>query len=180
VARAILRANDIYNVDIESVSGEFSDHYDPRSNVIRLSNKVYSSTSIAAAGVAAHEAGHAIQYAKGYAPIKLRQAIIPITQIGSKISFPLVIVGLIFNFSILVTVGIILFATVTFFQLVTLPVEVNASRRAIKALDQNRILTGDELYGAKKVLGAAALTYVAALAVSLMSLIRLLLINRRR
>lgn len=182
VARKILDDNGLYNVSIEYVRGELTDHYDPTSNVVRLSDSVYNSTSVAAIGVAAHEVGHAIQHAKGYAPIKIRQAIIPITQIGSNLAVPLVLVGLIFSaLDFLIPVGIFLYAGVVLFQAVTLPVEFNASGRALRTLDENVILYKDEVRMAKKVLTAAAMTYVAAMFSSLMSLLRLILIaNRRR
>lgn len=182
VARKILDDNGLYNVSIEYIGGELTDHYDPTSNVVRLSDSVYNSTSVAAIGVAAHEVGHAIQHAKGYTPIKIRQAIIPITQIGSRLAVPLVLLGLIFGaFRFLVPVGIFLYAGVVLFQAVTLPVEFNASGRALRTLDENVILYKDEVRMAKKVLTAAALTYVAAMFSSLMSLLRLILIaNRRR
>ncbi len=182
VARKILDDNGLYNVSIEYIGGELTDHYDPTSNVVRLSDSVYNSTSVAAIGVAAHEVGHAIQHAKGYTPIKIRQAIIPITQIGSRLAVPLVLVGLIFGaFRFLVPVGIFLYAGVVLFQAVTLPVEFNASGRALRTLDENVILYKDEVRMAKKVLTAAAMTYVAAMFSSLMSLLRLILIaNRRR
>ena len=177
VARKILDDNGLQNVSIEYVKGELTDHYDPSVNVIRLSDSVYSSTSVAAIGVAAHEVGHAIQHAKGYAPIKVRQAIIPVTQIGSSLAVPLVIVGMLFSaLNWLVPVGIFLYTGVVFFQAVTLPVEFNASNRALKTLDENLILYKDEVKMAKKVLGAAAMTYVAAMFSSLMSLLRLILI----
>ena len=174
-ARRILSANGLYDVNIERVSGHLSDHYDPRANVIRLSDSVFNSNSVAAVGVAAHEAGHAVQYATGYAPIKLRAAIIPITNIGSTLSMPLVILGFIMGAQPLVNLGILLFATVAVFQLVTLPVEFNASRRAVKALEMGGTMADDEIDGVKSVLSAAALTYVAALAVSLANLLRLIL-----
>lgn len=174
-ARRILSANGLYDVNIERVSGHLSDHYDPRANVIRLSDSVFNSNSVAAVGVAAHEAGHAVQYATGYAPIKLRAAIIPITNIGSTLSMPLVLLGFIMGAQPLVNLGILLFATVAVFQLVTLPVEFNASNRAVKALEMGGTMADDEIGGVKKVLGAAALTYVAALAVSLANLLRLIL-----
>lgn len=177
VARKILDDNGLQNISIEYVQGELTDHYDPSANVIRLSESVYSSTSVAAIGVAAHEVGHAIQHAKGYAPIKVRQAIIPITRIGSGLAVPLVLVGLLFaSLRWLVPVGIFLYTGVVFFQAVTLPVEFNASNRALKTLDENLILYKDEVKMAKKVLAAAAMTYVAAMFSSLMSLLRLILI----
>lgn len=184
-ARRVLDANGLYHVRIERVAGNLTDHYDPRANVIRLSDTVYGQTSTAAIGVAAHEAGHAIQYAKGYAPIKLRNAIIPITNLGSKLAMPLILVGLLFagngsELGNLAYVGVACFGLSTLFQLLTLPTEFNASRRAVNAIESCAILTEDEISGSKKVLTAAALTYVAALAVSLMQLLRLLTIVNRR
>lgn len=184
VARKILDENGLYNVSIEYISGNLTDHYDLSSNVIRLSDSVYNSTSVAAIGVAAHEVGHAIQHAQGYAPIKIRQAIIPITQIGSNLAVPLVLIGMLFSaLQWLIPVGIFLYTGVVLFQAVTLPVEFNASGRALKTLDENVILYKDEVRMAKKVLTAAAMTYVAAMFSSLMSLLRLILLsnrNRRR
>lgn len=184
VARKILDENGLYNVSIEYISGNLTDHYDPSSNVIRLSDSVYNNTSVAAIGVAAHEVGHAIQHAQGYAPIKIRQAIIPITQIGSNLAVPLVLIGMLFSaLQWLIPVGIFLYTGVVLFQAVTLPVEFNASGRALKTLDENVILYKDEVRMAKKVLTAAAMTYVAAMFSSLMSLLRLILLsnrNRRR
>ena len=180
VAQMILDQNNIKDVNIEPVRGTLSDHYDPRAHVIRLSEGVYNSTSVAALGIAAHEAGHTCQHYQGYGAIKLRNAIFPVASIGSSMAVPLVFIGLLFNFSILINIGIIFFAAAVVFQLVTLPVEFNASSRAISALDSSHILEGEELNGTKKVLSAAAMTYVASLAVSLMSLLRLLLITRNR
>jgi Zn-dependent membrane protease YugP len=191
-ARRILDANGLYNVKVERVRGDLTDHYDPRDNVIRLSDSVYSSPSAAAVGIAAHEAGHAVQHATGYAPIKIRAAIIPITNIGSRLSWPLFIIGIILANATagqspystwLMLAGIVCFSFSTLFQLVTLPTEFNASARAMNTLRSNHILAGDELVAARKVLSAAALTYVAALAYSLIYLLRLLLIfnsNRNR
>ena len=179
-AEEVLRLNGVTGVQIEYVSGNLTDHYDPRTNTIRLSDGVYSSASIAAVGVAAHEAGHAVQYAKNYAPVRFRTAIIPLTRIGSNLSWPLLVLGLIFNMFSLFVLGIIFFSLCTFFQLVTLPVEFNASHRALDALSKGGILTSEELKGAKKVLTAAALTYVAALAVSLVQLLRYVLIAASR
>lgn len=185
--REILDSNGLYNVMIEHVSGDLTDHYDPKSNVIRLSDSVYNSTSVAAIGVAAHEAGHAIQYAQGYFPIKIRSAIIPVTQLGSRLAMPLVLIGLLFHNSLgwLVTVGIILYTAVVLFQAVTLPVEFNASHRALQILDSKYMLDADELKKAKSVLSAAAMTYVAAMFSALLSLLRLIVLangrnNRRR
>ena len=184
-ARRVLDANGLYGVRIERISGNLTDHYDPRANVIRLSDSVYAETSTAAIGVAAHEAGHAIQYARGYAPIKLRNAIIPITNIGSKLAMPLILVGLLFAgkgsaIGYLAYVGVVCFGLSTLFQLFTLPTEFDASRRAVHAIENCGILTQDEIRGSRKVLKAAALTYVAALAVSLTQLLRLLMLVNRR
>ena len=189
VARRVLDANGLHNVTIEHVHGHLTDHYDPRTNVIRLSDSVYASTGIAALGVAAHEAGHAVQHAVGYAPIKLRTAIIPLTRFGSFMAMPLFIIGMLFSGayylgndigSILMMTGILFFSFSALFQLGTLPTEFNASARAMKALDSG-ILASDELHAARATLTAAAMTYVAALATSLASLLRLILIfNRRR
>ena len=186
-AERVLRGNGVHGVRIERVSGELTDHYDPRANVIRLSDSVYDSTSTAAIGVACHEAGHAVQYAVGYAPIKLRAAIIPVTNFGTKIAWPLMLAGLLLSsmsyaFYNLVYVGIACFSLSLVFQLVTLPVEFNASRRAMTAIREGGILTDQELTGARKTLTAAAMTYVAAVATSLAQLLRLLAIygNRRR
>lgn len=181
VARRILDDNGLYNVKIEHIAGALTDHYDPRDEVIRLSNSVYGSNSIAALGVAAHEVGHAIQHATGYAPLGIRNTIIPITNFGSKLSVPLIFLGFLLNSTPLIGIGIIAFATVTFFQLITLPVEFNASSRAMRTLYNDGILQGEEVDQTKKVLDAAALTYVAALLVSAAQLLRLvLLFNRRR
>ena len=181
-AEEVLRAHGVYNVRIERVSGRLSDHYDPRSNVIRLSDGVYGSTSVASLGVAAHEAGHAVQYAQGYGPIKLRTAIIPVCNIGSQLSILLIVLGLIFYFPALFGVGVILFAVAVVGQVVTLPVEFNASRRAMAILRDTGLLEQEELRGARKVLTAAAMTYVAALLVSIAQLLRFLLAfgGRRR
>lgn len=185
-ARFVLDRNGCRDVRIERISGNLTDHYDPASNVIRLSDSVYDSTSSAAVGVACHEAGHAIQYAENYAPIKMRAAIIPITNIGSRLAVPLIILGLVLcamepSWIGISYLGIACFGLSTVFQLLTLPTEFNASNRAIAAIENSNLLMNEELTGAKKVLKAAALTYVAALAVSLMQLLRLLiLVNRRR
>lgn len=181
-ARAILDRNGLSYIRIEHINGELTDHYDPGANVIRLSDSVYNNDSVAAVGVAAHEAGHAVQYAEGYGPIKVRSAIIPITQFGSNLSTPLVILGIIFSSNVLITAGILLFCTVVLFQAITLPVEFNASGRALKVLREEHFLDDDEMKGAKSVLTAAALTYVAAMFSALASLARLLLIrnNSRR
>jgi len=186
-AERVLRANGVTNVRIEKVSGNLTDHYDPKSNVIRLSDSVYDSASTAAIGVACHEAGHAVQYAQSYFPIKLRAAIIPVTNIGSRLAMPLILLGILFgafgNYSYtLVYVGIACFALSLVFQLITLPVEFNASRRAMEAIEQTQILTDEEQRGARKTLNAAAMTYVAAVAVAAVQLLRLILLfgGRRR
>ncbi len=179
-ARMILDANGLQNIRLEHISGNLTDHYDPRDQVIRLSDSVWGSSSVAAVGVAAHEAGHAVQHAVGYFPIKIRTAVIPVTNIGSKLSIPLILLGIFFQAQPLVSVGILLFATVALFQLVTLPVEYNASGRAMKVLEQSGMLMGEELTGARKVLSAAALTYVAALITALAQLLRLVLLFGRR
>ena len=178
-ARAILDRNGLSYIRIEHINGELTDHYDPGANVIRLSDSVYNNDSVAAVGVAAHEAGHAVQYAEGYGPIKVRSAIIPITQFGSNLSTPLVILGIIFSSNVLITAGILLFCTVVLFQAITLPVEFNASGRALKVLGEEHFFDDDEMKGAKSVLTAAALTYVAAMFSALASLARLLLIRNR-
>lgn len=178
-ARAILDRNGLSYIRIEHINGELTDHYDPGANVIRLSDSVYNNDSVAAVGVAAHEAGHAVQYAEGYGPIKVRSAIIPITQFGSNLSTPLVILGIIFSSNVLITAGILLFCAVVLFQAITLPVEFNASGRALKVLREEHFLDDDEMKGAKSVLTAAALTYVAAMFSALASLARLLLIRNR-
>ena len=181
-ARKILDVNGLKHISIERVRGDLTDHYDPRANVIRLSTAVYDSPSAAAVGVAAHEAGHAVQHAHGYFPIKVRTAIVPATQIMSTLSMPIFLIGLLFTIDSLMLVGIAFFISAIFFQLVTLPVEFNASRRAIAAIGNAGILQDNELKDAKKVLSAAAMTYVAALASSLLSLLRLIILanNRRR
>ena len=180
-AQAVLNFYGITDVRIERVSGNLTDHYDPRSKVIRLSDGVYNSSTVAAIGIARHEAGHAAQHAENYAPIKIRNAIIPVCNIGSTIGIPLALIGWIFSFSILIYVGLGLYAAVFIFQVATLPVEFNASRRAIKVIDETQLLRDDEIGGAKKVLAAAAMTYVASMMVSLANLLRLLLrfSNRR-
>ena len=188
-ARRVLAANGVYGVQIQQVAGNLTDHFDPKSNVIRLSGDVYGSCSTAAIGVACHEAGHAVQYAQNYFPIKLRAAIIPITNIGSKLAMPLILVGILLgflgNFSyFLVDLGILCFSLSLIFQLITLPVEFNASRRAISTIEEQGLLTFEEQRGAKKTLRAAAMTYVAAVAVSLAQLLRLIILfggrGRRR
>ena len=180
-AERVLRANGVTNVRIERVSGNLTDHFDPRSNVIRLSDNVYGNTSTAAIGVACHEAGHAVQYAQDYAPIRIRSAVIPATNLGSKLAMPLILLGLLIGFKgdlsyFLVYLGIGCFGLSLVFQLVTLPVEFDASRRAMAAIAQSELLTEEEQRGARKTLSAAALTYVAATAVALSQLLRLLIL----
>ena len=180
-ARAILDANGLKHVRIERVAGNLTDHFDPKANVIRLSQSVHDATTAAAIGVAAHEAGHAVQYAVGYTPMKFRGAIIPITNIGSNLAMPLILLGILLSFPTLAYLGIAAFGLSTLFQLVTLPVEFNASGRAMDALKSGGRLSGDEVTAAGRVLRAAALTYVAALAVSLANLLRFVsLVNRSR
>ena len=181
-ARRILDENGLRHVKIEHIRGNLNDHFDPKANVIRLSDAVHDSTSAAAIGVAAHEAGHAVQYAQGYAPMKLRATIIPTTRFGSALAMPMFIIGLLFASDALMLAGILLYATIALFQLVTLPVEFNASHRALCTLSNSGMLMQDELFAAKKVLKAAAMTYVAALATSLMTLLRLIVLagGRRR
>ncbi len=179
-AREILDRNGLSNVRIEHISGSLTDHYDPKANVIRLSDDVYGSATVAAVGVAAHEAGHAVQYAEGYYPIKIRNAIIPVTRFGSSLSTPLVILGLVLSWDFLITAGILLFCAVVLFQAITLPVEFNASGRALKTLRSSHFLEDDEMKGARSVLTAAAMTYVAAMLSALLSLVRLLVISGRR
>ena len=201
-ARQVLDANGLHDVAIEHIHGELTDHYDPKANVIRLSDAVYASRGIAALGVAAHEAGHAVQHAKGYTPFKVRAAIIPLTRFGSMLAMPLFIIGMLIPYlaayfstaggteamatgmlvgDVLMLTGILFFSFSTLFQLVTLPTEFNASARAVRALEDGGLLADDELPAAKATLSAAAMTYVAALASSLASLLRLILIfNRRR
>jgi Zn-dependent membrane protease YugP len=189
-ARRVLDANGLRHITIERVHGHLTDHFDPKAGVIRLSDATYASTSVAAIGVAAHEAGHAVQHAEGYVPIKVRSAIIPLTRFGSFLAMPLFLIGLLFVIgsdvaygigTIFMVTGILFFSFSTLFQLVTLPTEFNASARAMKALEDGGLLAADELPAAKATLSAAAMTYVAALASSLASLLRLILIfNRRR
>ena len=175
-AEAFLRAHGVYDVEIRRCRGNLTDHYDPRDNTIYLSESVYSAPTIAAVGVACHEAGHAVQYAVGYGPIRLRNAIIPVTQFGSKFSFILLLIGLVLYSQPLFLVGIVLFSLTTVFQLITLPVEFNASNRAIETIEGHGLLDVDEVGGATKVLRAAAMTYVAALLMSMLQLLRYVLI----
>ena len=175
-AEAVLRSHGIYDVPVRSCRGNLTDHYDPRDNTIYLSENVYAASTVAAVGVACHEAGHAVQYAVGYGPIKVRSAIIPVTQFGSRFSFVLLLIGLLLYSQPLFLVGILLFSLTTVFQLVTLPVEFNASHRALETIEGQGLLDGEELDGAKKVLRAAAMTYVAALLMSALQLLRYVLI----
>ena len=187
-AQRVLSANGVSGVRIERVNGNLTDHYDPKTNVIRLSDGVYDSTSVASIGVACHEAGHAVQYAQSYAPIKLRAAIIPVTNFGSKLAMPLILLGILLSAFAdmsytLVYVGIACFGLSLVFQLITLPVEFNASRRAMTAIEEGNLLTDEEQRGAKKTLTAAAMTYVAATVVALAQLLRLIMLfggGRRR
>jgi Zn-dependent membrane protease YugP len=176
-AQYLLQRNGIPGVAVEAVEGKLSDHYDPRSKTVRLSQDNYRSTSLSALAVAAHEVGHAIQDHNGYAPLKLRHAILPATNLGSMAAFPLFIIGMLFSTPILMDIGIILFAGVVIFHFVTLPVEFNASNRALAQLGDNGMLLQEEVRGARKVLNAAALTYVAATAMALLNLIRLLILR---
>ena len=187
-ARRILFENGVYDVRIEHVGGNLTDHYDPKGKVLRLSDATYSNTSAAAVGVAAHEAGHAIQHAKNYIPLKLRNAIVPVTNIGSRLAFPLILVGILLSavapyYAYIAYAGVACFGLVTLFQLLTLPTEFNASKRAIRCIRDAGVLEKSEIKGAKKVLTAAAMTYVAALAVSFAQLLRFFLmvaLNTRR
>ena len=178
-ARMVLEMNGVNDVTIEPIAGELTDHFDPKTNTIRLSKGVYNVTSVAAVGIAAHEAGHAVQYAVGYSPIKLRTAIIPVTNIGSTLSWPLLLIGVLLGNQTLAMAGVLLFCAVVAFQLVTLPVEFNASNRALDTLGASGYLQPEQLDGAGKVLRAAAMTYVAALAQALAQLLRLLMIANR-
>ena len=178
-ARMVLEMNGVNDVTIEPIAGELTDHFDPKTNTIRLSKGVYNVTSVAAVGIAAHEAGHAVQYAVGYSPIKLRTAIIPVTNIGSTLSWPLLLIGVLLGNQTLAMAGVLLFCAVVIFQLVTLPVEFNASNRALDTLGASGYLQPEQLDGAGKVLRAAAMTYVAALAQALAQLLRLLMIANR-
>ena len=181
VAEHILHAAGIYDVRIERIRGNLTDHYSPNEKVLRLSDSVYGQTSVAALGVAAHECGHAIQHQEGYAPLKLRSASVPLANIGSWVSWPVILIGLILGYTPLAQLGIFLFTFVVAFQLITLPVEFDASARALRILEQDHILEGEEHAGATKVLQAAALTYVAALFTTILQLLRLVyIVNGRR
>lgn len=181
-AYEVLRAHGVHDVAIRPCRGELTDHYDPRDNTIYLSEPVYNADTVAAVGVAAHEAGHAVQYAVGYGPVRIRSAIIPVTQFGSKFAFVALMLGLVLYSQPVFAIGIVLFGLTSLFQLVTLPVEFNASARALKILGESRILAQTEVPKARKVLGAAALTYVAAAAASILQLLRLVILfgGRRR
>lgn len=182
-AEFVLRQNGVTGVRIEHVAGKLSDHFDPRTNVIRLSDAVYNSTSVAAVGVAAHEAGHACQHAENYLPNRIRSAVLPIARVGSQLSWILIIIGLLFTAKVgyvILYIGIILFSASVLFTLVTLPVEFNASKRALACIRETGLMTGDEYSGAKRTLQAAAMTYVAAAVTAIMQLLRLLIIAQRR
>lgn len=189
-ARRVLNANGLSNVPIECIPGELTDHYDPSANVVRLSEGVFGSCSTAAIGVACHEVGHAIQHATGYLPVRIRSAIVPVTNIGAKLSVPLIMAGLLlsgFSQKLIMAayIGILLFSLCAVFQIVTLPTEFNASRRALVSIQDMNLLTGEELTGARRTLRAAALTYVAALTTTLVQLLRFIILvnsrsNRRR
>ena len=176
-AQRILSSAGIYDVRIEHVSGKLTDHYDPSNKVLRLSDAVYGNTSIAAIGVAAHECGHAVQHARNYVPLSVRSAIVPVANFGSQLSWPLFLAGLIFSFRPLLMIGILLFCAALLFQIVALPVEFNASARALRMLDETGIMGRQEIRGTKKVLRAAAMTYVAAVIGSLLQLLRLLILS---
>ena len=181
-AQSVLMSHGVTGVTIEPVAGNLTDHFDPRTNTIRLSESVYNSTSVAAVGVAAHEAGHAVQHAQGYVPNKIRSVVVPVANFGSKLSWILIFIGLLLpeEFNAVVYIGIFLFSFSVLFTLITLPVEFNASKRALQTIESTNMLNGEEYRGAKKTLSAAAMTYVAAAATSVASLLRLILIARRR
>ena len=182
-AERILRANGIYDVQVCHISGHLNDHYDPRNKILRLSDVTYNSPSVAAIGVAAHECGHAVQHAVGYAPLKIRGALVPVANFGSTLAWPLILIGLLIRSDaavLLINLGILLFSAAVLFQIVTLPVEFNASRRAVQALEKGGMLYGEEIDGTKAVLRAAALTYVASAASMILQLLRLIIIGGRR
>ena len=179
-AQAVLSHYGIRDVKIEQTSGQLTDHYDPKAKVIRLSQGVYDSSSVAAVGIACHEAGHAAQHASKYVPIEIRNALVPVCNIGSTLGFPLAILGYFLGFEPLITIGLVLYSAIFIFQVATLPVEFNASRRAIKVIEETGLLYDDEVGSAKKVLSAAAMTYVASMIVALANLLRLVLRFRRR
>ena len=183
VAEKILQINGIYDVRVEHIAGNLTDHYDPRDKVLRLSDSVYNSQSVAAIGVAAHECGHAVQDQVNYAPLDIRGAMVPAVNFSSKLAWPLILIGLIFNSSMcyyIIMAGVVLFSLAVLFQIVTLPVEFNASHRALAILENNSVLEDSELKGVRKVLGAAALTYVASALSAILQLLRLLLLANRR
>lgn len=180
VAAQILQGAGITDVRIERISGNLTDHYDPRNKVLRLSDSVYGSTSVAAVGVAAHECGHAVQHRVGYVPLKARNAIVPVVNLGSKLSWPVIVIGLILGSVGLLNVGIILFAFTLLFQVVTLPVEFNASGRALRILRERGILYDEEVHSARKVLTAAAMTYVTSVVSTILQLLRLVMLYGRR
>jgi Zn-dependent membrane protease YugP len=177
IAQSLLRGSDIHDVRVERTAGELTDHYDPRSKVLMLSDGVYGNTSVAAIGIAAHEVGHAIQDNQGFFPLAFRNSLVPVANLGSTLAWPLVIMGMLWG-NFLLDLGILLFAGAVLFQVVTLPVEINASRRALALLKEGGYLQGEELKGASSVLTAAALTYIAAAAVALLNLLRLFLLRR--
>ena len=182
-AERILRANGIYDVQVCHISGHLNDHYDPRNKILRLSDATYNSPSVAAIGVAAHECGHAVQHAVGYAPLKIRGALVPVANFGSTLAWPLILIGLLIRSDaavLLINLGILLFSAAVLFQIVTLPVEFNASKRAVQALEKGGMLYGEEIDGTKAVLRAAALTYVASAASMILQLLRLIIIGGRR
>lgn len=181
-ARRILNSQGIFDVTVQSVRGSLTDHYDPRTKTVNLSEAVYGQTSVAAIGVAAHECGHAIQDNVGYTPLRLRAAFVPVANLGSRLSWPLILLGLVIGLTPFIEIGIWMFVLAVLFQLITLPVEFNASSRAVRLLDQIGILQGQEVSATEKVLGAAALTYVAAAAASILQLLRLIILfgGRRR
>ena len=179
-AEGILHGAGIQDICIERIEGELTDHYDPKNKVIRLSESVYYSASVAAIGVAAHECGHVIQHYRGYIPIRIRNAIVPVVNFGSNLSWPLILLGVLFGLTNLVDIGIVLFSTVLVFQIITLTVELNASKRAIRIISDDGILCGDEIKGARKVLNAAALTYIAGVISTALQVLRLFLLFGRR
>ena len=180
-AERILHSAGLYDVRIEHISGDLTDHYDPKNRVLRLSDTVYGSASVAAVGVAAHECGHAVQDQKDYAPLRIRNSLVPVANFGTMAAWPIIIIGLIFGSShFLVNLGILLFSAAVLFQIVTLPVEFNASRRAVRVLETSGMLNPDEIGAVKKVLGAAALSYVASAASMILQLLRLMIIGGRR
>jgi hypothetical protein len=178
VARKLLDAHGLYNVGIEHVHGNLTDHYDPRCNTVRLSDATYNSASVGAIGIAAHECGHAFQYAEAYAPVRIRSGFVPVVNIANRTWMFVVIAGMFMQLPYMMSIGVIAFGAATVFQFITLPVEIDASRRALYSLDRYDILAREEMHGAKKTLSAAALTYIAALAVSLAQFLRILAISR--